>query len=61
MPEPVFEMTKDQAGKFRFRLIAENGQVIAVSEAYSAKQSCEDGIKSVKQNAPKAKIKDLTK
>ena len=60
MPEPVFEIIKDIAGKFRFNLKAENGEIIAVSEAYNSKQSCQDGIKSVKDNAPKATVKDLS-
>jgi uncharacterized protein YegP (UPF0339 family) len=45
----------------RFHLKAANGQIIAVSEAYDAKKSCEDGIASVKKNAPIAKIVDLAK
>lgn len=58
MPEPVFEWYKDKAGKFRFRLKAANGEVIAVSEAYASKDSCVNGIESVKKNAPIAKIKE---
>lgn len=61
MPEPVFEITKDKTGKFRFSLKAANGQTIAVSEAYELKKSCEDGIASVKKNAPIAKIVDSAK
>ena len=60
MPEPVFEITKDTAGKFRFRLKAANEEIIATSEAYNTKQSCEKGIAAVKENAPKAKTKDIT-
>ncbi len=56
MPEPVFEWYTDKAGKFRFRLKAANGEVIAVSEAYETKQACTGGIESVKKNAPIAKI-----
>jgi uncharacterized protein YegP (UPF0339 family) len=56
MPEPVFEWYKDKAGKFRFRLKAANGEVIAVSESYSSKEGCVNGIESVKKNAPVAKI-----
>ena len=56
MPEPVFEWFKDKAGKFRFRLKAANGEIIAVSEAYNSKEKCESGIESVKKNAPIAKI-----
>jgi len=58
-PEPVFEVYADKAGKYRFKLKAANGEVIAVSEAYSAKDSCLSGIESVKKNAPKASVKML--
>ncbi len=51
-----FEWYADKAGKFRFRLKAGNGEVIAVSEAYNTKDSCLNGIESVKKNAPAADI-----
>jgi len=60
MPEPQFEIHKDAAGKFRFRLRAPNGEIIAVSEAYESKDGCKNGIASVKENAPKAIIQDLS-
>ena len=53
---PKFEVYADKAGEFRFRLKATNGQVIAVSEGYVAKKSCENGIASVKKNAVDAPI-----
>jgi uncharacterized protein len=56
MPEPVFEWYKDKKGKFRFRLKAGNGEIIAVSEGYSSKDGCVNGIESVKKNAPIAKV-----
>jgi uncharacterized protein len=56
MPEPVFEWYKDKAGKYRFRLKAANGEIIAVSESYASKESCAGGIESVKKNAAIAKI-----
>lgn len=56
MQEPVFEWYCDKAGKFRFRLKAANGEIIAVSEAYNSKEACVNGIESVKTNAPIAKI-----
>ena len=59
MPEPIFEIYKGTAGKFRFRLKAPNGEIIATGEAYESKDGCKKGIASVKENAPKAKIKDL--
>lgn len=58
--EPKFEIYVDSAGKFRFRLRAPNNEIIAVSEAYESKASCENGIQSVKTNASKAKIVDMT-
>jgi uncharacterized protein YegP (UPF0339 family) len=54
------EVFKDVSGQFRFRLRAPNGEPIASSEAYTTKEACMDGIKSVKKNAPKAKVKDMT-
>jgi uncharacterized protein YegP (UPF0339 family) len=56
MPDPVFEWYKDKAGKFRFRLKAANGEVIAVGEGYNSKDGCVNGIESVKKNAPIAKV-----
>ena len=55
---PKFEMYTDKAGEFRFRLKAKNGQVIATSEGYKTKASCENGIACVKKNAPDAEIVD---
>ncbi len=53
---PKFELYADKAGEFRFRLKARNGEVIAVSEGYKTKASCENGIASVKKNAPEAAV-----
>jgi len=53
---PKFELYVDKAKKFRFRLKARNGQIIAVGEAYSAKTSCLNGIESIRKNAPEAEI-----
>ena len=53
---PKFEMYVDKAGEFRFRLKARNGEVIAVSEGYTAKASCLNGIESVTKNAPEAEV-----
>jgi len=59
MPEPVFEWYVDKAGKYRFRLKAANGEMIATSEGYASKQGCVDGIESVRKNAPIAKIVEV--
>ena len=55
---PKFEMYEDKAGEFRFRLKARNGEIIAVSEGYTTKASCENGIASVQKNAPEAEIEE---
>lgn len=55
---PKFEMYEDKGGQFRFRLKARNGQVIAVSEPYTTKAACVNGIESVKKNAPDAETEE---
>lgn len=47
-----FEMYKSQNGQYYFHLKAGNGQIILSSEMYSAKSGCQNGIGSVKINAP---------
>ena len=42
-----FEVYKDRAGKFRFRLKASNGQVVATGEAYETKAAAKKGCESV--------------
>lgn len=54
-----FEIYKDKAGKWRFRLKAGNGEIIAVGEAYESKAACENGIDSIKRNAPEAPIVEI--
>ena len=53
-----FEVYKDTAGKYRFRLKASNGEIIAASEGYNSREACMAGIQSVKTNAPTATIKE---
>ena len=55
---PKFEMYQDKAGEYRFRLKARNGKIIGVSEGYTAKAGCLNGIDSVKNNAADAKIEE---
>ena len=52
----VFEVYKDSADKYRFRLKATNGETIAQGEGYNSKEACLKGITSIKRNAPKAKV-----
>jgi uncharacterized protein YegP (UPF0339 family) len=55
-----FELYNDAAGKFRFRLKAGNGEIIAVGEAYESKASALNGIDSVRRNAADATLDDQT-
>jgi len=56
--EPHFEIFKDKEGKFRFRLKAPNGEIIASSESYETKRECLKGIESVKTHALDATTRD---
>ncbi|WP_101068651.1 YegP family protein [Roseovarius salinarum] len=47
-----FELYQDKAGEYRFRLKAGNGEIILVGEGYKRKASAENGIESVRKNAP---------
>ena len=58
LTHPKFEVYKDKAGEFRFRLKARNGENIGKSEGYKRKDSCMKGIASVGKNAPDAKIEE---
>lgn len=52
MKNPKFQIYTDKRGEFRFRLRAGNGEIVLTSEGYKAKASCQNGIESVKKNAP---------
>ncbi len=55
----TFEVYKDHAGEFRWRLRAMNKQVIATSgEGYKEKASCLGGIESVKKHAADAPVEE---
>ena len=58
---PKFEIYFDKAGLYRYRLIASNGESIAMSEeGYKSKSGVMNGIKSVSINAVNAEIVDET-
>ena len=56
LTNPKFEVYQDKAGAYRFRLKARNGEIIAVSDSYTAKAGCLNGIESVKKPAAEAEI-----
>lgn len=47
-----FEIFKGKNNQYYFHLKAGNGEIILASEGYIQKQSCYDGIASVKSHAP---------
>ncbi len=55
-----FEVSVNDKGGYHFVLKATNGQVIATSQVYQSKNSCLDGIESVRKNAPEAEVVDLS-
>jgi uncharacterized protein YegP (UPF0339 family) len=55
-----FELFKDAGQKYRFRLKAGDGEIIAASEAYASKASALNGIESVRSKAPSATVDDQT-
>ncbi len=56
-----FEIFRDKAEKFRFRLVASNGEIIAAcDEGFESKQQCESTIELVRVCVSEAKIRDFT-
>lgn len=53
-----FIISEDGQGGFRFALVANNGQTLAVGEGYPTKMACVNGIETVRRNAPEAAIED---
>lgn len=58
--EPTFEVFRDKANEWRWRLVASNGNIIADSgEGYQSKQGVKRGIESVKRSVPRAQVRVL--
>jgi uncharacterized protein YegP (UPF0339 family) len=55
-----FERKTSKKGEPYFVLKAANGEIIGTSEMYTAEAGRENGIASVKQNAPDAKLKEIS-
>ncbi|GAA4808047.1 YegP family protein [Actinomycetospora chlora] len=53
-----FEVYQDKAGKYRFRLKASNGQIVASGEAYETKAAARKGCESVQKAADGAPIEE---
>lgn len=55
-----FERLTASNGKFYFNLKSTNGQVVGSSQMYAAESGRDNGIDSVKRNAPDASVDDQT-
>ena len=56
----TFELYEDRAGEFRWRLVHDNGNIIADSgEGYASRQKAKQGIESVRENAPEAPVESV--
>lgn len=55
-----YDRKEAKNGKPYFNLKASNGQIIGASEVYESVSARENGIESVKKNAPDAAIDDQT-
>jgi uncharacterized protein len=54
-----FEVYQDRAGKYRFRLKAGNGEVVAQGEAYESKESAKAGCGAVQRAADGAAVVEV--
>jgi uncharacterized protein YegP (UPF0339 family) len=51
---------KSSTQPYFWRIVAGNGQTLAVSENYASKASAKSAIESVMKSAAKAKVEDLS-
>lgn len=56
----VFELYKDSADEFRFRLKDDEGALLATSgKGYKTKAECQKVIDAIKRDAAKAKVEEV--
>ncbi len=53
-----FERKTAKNGKFHFNVKSTNGQIIGSSQMYAAESGMNNGIESVRKNAPGAEVKE---
>jgi hypothetical protein len=56
--DTLFERKTAKNGKFHFNLKSTNGQIVGSSQMYSAESGMNNGIDSVRKNAPGAETKE---
>lgn len=62
---PSIEIFRDDAGNFRFRVKARNGEIIAQSEGYFKREGCINGVNALtdamwQYEAENISIKDIS-
>jgi uncharacterized protein YegP (UPF0339 family) len=55
-----FLFKKGSTGKFRFNLVAANGEITATSEAYESEAGAKNRIEAVREAAATAEVVDET-
>jgi uncharacterized protein YegP (UPF0339 family) len=55
-----FEVYQDNAGDYRFRFKASNGEKMFASQGYKQKRSALSAIESIQKNVPDAQVDDQT-
>ncbi|MER7670775.1 DUF1508 domain-containing protein [Kitasatospora sp. NPDC096128] len=56
-----FEVYQDAGGKYRFRLKAGNGEIVATGQGYASKDAAHKGVEAVQRAADGAPVIDLPK
>ncbi|PVW13868.1 YegP family protein [Marixanthomonas spongiae] len=57
--DDCYEKKTAKNGKFHFNVKSTNGQIIGSSQMYAAESGMNNGIESVKKNAPGAEVKEV--
>lgn len=55
-----FTIRKNKDGKFWWRAVGDNNEIMASSQLMTAKSSCSDAIKVIQSGAATAKVHDKT-
>ena len=55
-----FVILRNEDGKYWWRAVGNNNEIMAASETMERKQSCEDSIATVKREAASAEVIDKT-
>jgi uncharacterized protein len=56
----IFELFRDDAGCYRFRLKSASGEVVALSDTYATRNGAEVAIESIRRSAATAFVDDKT-